>query len=275
MLQGTFIMWEKIEQALVEFHNDVLVILDCFDAGYLSNRGHAHAFEYLAACGDKSKTKVPGPESFTSALIWALKELKHNVPFTIQKLKDKIKAYPKLPDEQQPLVFNRPDHHTAGLICIAPLEGGVSPRQHRSSNPGSFTREEECFFVDLRLFFTKNLSANDGRHVAKMVSPAVKDKTLPLNAAHISVLGQGKINASRNLWSKLRHSVAFLQRLNKRPSEYNEELEDDHAVSSMRKRRKTRSVEGALRICSNTIDGKASPQPITPVSDDPKSDMDS
>jgi len=274
MPDGTYVMWEKVEQTLSEFHTDVLVIFDCCDAGYLSNRGTAHAFEYLAACGDKKQTKVPGPNSFTTALIWALRELKTATSFTTQALKDKIKAYPELPDKQEPLVFTRPEN-TAGPISIAPLGNMASTTHRRSSTVGLAPRPEECFFVDLRLFFNKNLSAPDGEHVAKMVSPAVRDKKLQFNATHVSVLKHGRLDAARARWSKARHSILFLKRLDRRPSEYeDDDVDDDDALSTSRRRAKNRPAEGISRRSQIPNAARIHARPATPVSDDHRSDID-
>ncbi|KAF9732659.1 hypothetical protein PMIN01_09517 [Paraphaeosphaeria minitans] len=118
--KGTFIMWERAEHILQEFKHDHLVILDCCDAGFLSNRGPRHAFEYLVACEGKKRTNEPGKHSFTTALIWALKKLKSEAPFTMLELKDRIERYEDFPTEQKPLVFARADH-IAGPISFAPV----------------------------------------------------------------------------------------------------------------------------------------------------------
>ena len=84
-------------------------------------------FEFLAAVeGHDGTTKPPGPESFTTALIFALKELvkeKDEGRFTTDELLRKIKNdAPKFPDYQTPAMSNRDNKHfSAGRIMLHPL----------------------------------------------------------------------------------------------------------------------------------------------------------
>ena len=90
-------------------------------------------FEYLAAVeGHDGTTKVPGPESFTTALIFALKRLvkeKDEGRFTTDELLRKIKTEaPKFPKDQTPAISNRDNKHfSAGRIMLHPL------RHHKPS----------------------------------------------------------------------------------------------------------------------------------------------
>jgi hypothetical protein len=254
--KGTYIMWDRAEHILQEFKHDHLVIFDCCDGGFLSTRGARHAFEYLVACEGKKKTRLPGPHSFTSALIWALKELKPMAPFNMQTLKDKIKQYEDFPNDQEPLVFARPDH-VAGPISMAPIANVSENPVGRSSNGFSNIGPEERSFVDLRLFFTKDICTEDAMHVASMISPAVQSRNLEFNATHVSVLDQGRtanLMKFRDHWRRARTSLGFLSRSRKRVKTSRSET-----IS-----RKSSKLEAEGRLVT----------PVTPISDDPRSETD-
>jgi hypothetical protein len=71
--------WAEVEIMLNRAEADVLVILDCCDAGVLFPREripHPEArrkFQYIAACKDGQRTRTAGLNSFTSSMIWVLK----------------------------------------------------------------------------------------------------------------------------------------------------------------------------------------------------------
>jgi hypothetical protein len=249
-------MWDRAEHILQEFKHDHLVIFDCCDGGFLSTRGPRHAFEYLVACEGKKRTWLPGPHSFTSALIWALKELKPFAPFTMQTLKGKIQQYEEFPKEQEPLVFARPDH-VAGPISMAPIAKIPEKPLGMRSKVLSHIGPEERSFVDLRFFFTKDISAEDAIHVANMISPAVQSRRLEFNATHVSVLDQGRIAnlmKFRDHWRRARTSLSFLSRSRKRAKTSRSETTS----------RKSSKVEAEDRLVT----------PVTPISDDPRSETD-
>lgn len=82
-------------------------------------------FEYLAASVFNGKTAVPGDESFTSALIYALKYLlnqKEEGRFTTVELLKVIKDHaPHFPKDQNPHISDRLEHGRAGRIMLHPL----------------------------------------------------------------------------------------------------------------------------------------------------------
>ena len=85
-------------------------------------------FEFLAAVeGHDGTTKPPGPESFTTALIFALKELvkeKYEGRFTTDELLRKIMTdAPHFPKYQTPAMSNRDNKQfPAGRIMLHPLQ---------------------------------------------------------------------------------------------------------------------------------------------------------
>lgn len=83
-------------------------------------------FEYLAATKDHCTTDVPGPRSFTSALIYALTTLRQEKAegrFTTDELLRKIKTdAPDFPKDQTPVMSPRDKKNaSAGRIMLHPL----------------------------------------------------------------------------------------------------------------------------------------------------------
>ena len=78
-------------------------------------------------------TRVPGEDSFTSALIYALEALvEEKGMFTTVELLRKIKSHaPNFPSDQIPVLSDRRDDAQAGRIMLHPL--------HRNQEDGSRT----------------------------------------------------------------------------------------------------------------------------------------
>ena len=75
-------------------------------------------------------TPIPGPRSFTSALIFALKALlEEKGRFTTVELIGKIKGAPNFPKDQYPMLLNRSSNTLADRIILSPL--------HRNKTDGS------------------------------------------------------------------------------------------------------------------------------------------
>ena len=86
------------------------------------------SFEYLAATEEMGFTKVPGEDSFTAALIYALEALveeREDGRFTTVELLNKITFdAPHFPKDQKPKLFNREKgkESSAGRIILHPLK---------------------------------------------------------------------------------------------------------------------------------------------------------
>ena len=108
-------------------------------------------FEYLAAT-NLDLTRHPGPDSFTSALIWALEGLADEGRFTTVNLLEKIMEYPGLPEEQKPILSNRnKDSNTlAGRIMLHPLKEAGSSIEN---SPKEETLEDLARRQILTLYF--------------------------------------------------------------------------------------------------------------------------
>ncbi|MCJ1287161.1 hypothetical protein MMC26_006509 [Xylographa opegraphella] len=87
-------------------------------------------FEYLAATGPMHGTPVPGKDSFTSALVYALtalREGKDGGRFTTVELLNKIRSgAPSFSREQTPVLSDRINQDPAGRIMLHPVTSGGS-----------------------------------------------------------------------------------------------------------------------------------------------------
>ncbi|KAL8819994.1 MAG: hypothetical protein Q9223_001699 [Gallowayella weberi] len=113
-------------------------------------------FEYLAAAKAHGLTGVPGPTSFTRALIYALKALvkeKKEGRFTTDELLRKIKTdAPEFPRDQEPVISDRNNKKTsAGRIMLHPLRHNSAARQpsHEESSAKDVTQYVMTLHFDL------------------------------------------------------------------------------------------------------------------------------
>ena len=94
--------------------------------------GTSKAIEYLAATKAHEYTRGPGKESFTSALIFALKALrKERERFTTIELLRKINQYKDLPKDQKPVLSDRQESTSTanpGRIMLHPLPRSGQPK---------------------------------------------------------------------------------------------------------------------------------------------------
>lgn len=117
------VRWHVAEAALQETEADVFEIFDCCYASEFRNGNFSErSFEYLGACSSRSITAVPGPNSFTSGLIWALSQLaKERDMFTTSELTNKIKEKPGFPFDQDPVLKEKNGNASRKRIVLAPL----------------------------------------------------------------------------------------------------------------------------------------------------------
>ena len=94
-------------------------------------------FEYLAATKEMGTTKIPGPTSFTSALIYALEALvKEKGRFTTVELLRKItKDAPHFPKDQKPVLSDRREDELPGRIMLHPLKGDQEGSERTALTP--------------------------------------------------------------------------------------------------------------------------------------------
>jgi hypothetical protein len=152
------IVWNEAERLI---HNssrpDVLLILDCCHAGRLLNMRNRpqwseRIFEFLGATGPDGTTPLPGKESFTSALIWALEKLAdEGTRFMSSELLEKILEAPDFHrDGQVPCMSQRGPHCVRRLI-LEPMASGTE--KSRSNPEGRRDEASEPFKYCLNLQF--------------------------------------------------------------------------------------------------------------------------
>lgn len=147
------VAWDSAERILEHADGDILGIFDCCNAGHLSQFRRAPLrFEYLGACGSDQTTQGPGPDSFTSALIWALEQLSRDGPFSTSALQRKIIHAPKFPKKQVPHLGPRLCAPT-DFIMLAPHE---LPKETGSSDKQSNAPKPSIAYdsFDLRIYVT-------------------------------------------------------------------------------------------------------------------------
>ena len=163
----TSIVWSKVEPAIQNTDADVLLIFDCCHAGRLcyTRSGPDSYFEFLGACAHHETTRGPGDESFTSALIWALKQLaKKEEAFNTSELRRMITKYPRWPPEQIPVLADRVRSGDHIFISRKGLEpGSAKQAPSKSEREQQFLQKE---FIDLRFHFDGKVSSDHFVHTA-------------------------------------------------------------------------------------------------------------
>lgn len=96
-------------------------------------------------------TQLPGQDSFTSALMYALKELvKEKGRFTTVDLLRKIQNHEEFPKDQTPVLSDRKDNVLAGRIMLHPL--------HKTQKDGSPTESSSEESLNLNPFKRKTVT---------------------------------------------------------------------------------------------------------------------
>ncbi|CAG8971603.1 hypothetical protein HYALB_00007996 [Hymenoscyphus albidus] len=194
------IIWGSTEHNIRHATSDILVIFDCCHAAQLEKNvrsaKHRRAYEYLAATSAGSTTNRPGPTSFTTAMIWAMKSLvETGEGFTIQRLLHTIiNEAPDFPDDQ----FPRQSEGVSSCLrklTLTPLK--VDTKHESISNEA---RDEEGPTTDLSLRFVFN-------------SPSVSPTLISHLAKEIS-------NCLSN--DQLKGSMVVWEGLNTRPAQFDE-----------------------------------------------------
>ena len=127
-----------------------------------ANQLIARAFEYIAATQHNKRTAVPGNESFTSALTWALENLLVEKPqgrFTTAELLSKIKnGANDFPRDQEPILFSREDTSACGRIMLHPLDDGN--KRPLSPEPNSPLEESKKHTLTLHFDLSDKMDIN-------------------------------------------------------------------------------------------------------------------
>ncbi|OCL06507.1 hypothetical protein AOQ84DRAFT_390144 [Glonium stellatum] len=179
------IAWGSAEHSLKMTEADFLVIFDCCDAGTLwsQSRSPRRCFEFLGACEGEGTTPKPGPHSFTSALIWALKELRARPSFQSSELRKKIESAPNFSKAQRTSLFPR----------FAPSQEHIWITPHDCANsqvlepPNGEYRDAGNEYLDLRFHFHHHLDESDIINTAKAISHLMNDTDCDFSARRVSL----------------------------------------------------------------------------------------
>lgn len=202
------------------------------------------SFEYLAATHEMGSTKVPGIDSFTSALIYALESLveeSEDGRFTTVELLNKIKLEaPHFPKDQNPMLINREKKFSAGRIMLHPIQ--------KQGSDDELSRKE---VTSLDPFKAESLILHF-------------DFSKKPSRAYIEMFGRGlneiferDVNINQVRWGGIRQSMAG--RVAKR---FRDTLERNRRAS-MRLQQANASVGS-----SNAKLAESAPDPLTPASSD-------
>lgn len=161
------IVWHEAEQLI---HNasrpDIFLIFDCCHAGRVLNMRDRPAwseriFEFLGATGPDGTTPLPGKDSFTSALIWALEELAdEGARFMSSELLEKILKAPNFDRDGQVPCMNARGPHCVRKLILEPMSS--EPENPHSRPEGRRDEQSEPFKYCLNLQFLLPDAPTDG-----------------------------------------------------------------------------------------------------------------
>ncbi|KAL9621322.1 MAG: hypothetical protein Q9160_004213 [Pyrenula sp. 1 TL-2023] len=161
------VAWTSVEKCLKDVDAaDILVVFDCCHAGAL-NADHRtpYRFEFLGACNNGEVTPKPGKNSFTSAMIWALKDLLKTQPgFGSIDLSRKIKDYDGL--KCNPVLFPRFQQQSAVPVWIEPMSTLEEPqaKRFRPEQNEDVAANATIDWFDLRFHFERGQEDRDIEH---------------------------------------------------------------------------------------------------------------
>ncbi|KAE9365616.1 hypothetical protein N431DRAFT_563478 [Stipitochalara longipes BDJ] len=223
--QFSHITWNLVEANLRTTRADVFLIFDCCHASDLGRDSvlNSRSFEYLAA-STSSYTRSPGKESFTSALIWALKKLARqsaqatsqaSTMFTTSKLAKTICDCPDFPQGQSPSLTTR-DIDAWQHIILAPLpREGVSTRTPTPSREHENDDEEEDEdykpipqFLSLTFQFKHKQDAMQFKKLADHLKKFMKVDNTSLENVQWGGIWSGEAQQPSHRW---RHAISRLR----------------------------------------------------------------
>lgn len=170
------VIWNYAEANLQYLRADVFEIFDCCHAGDLGRgRGFStRQFEFLGATSAGATTRGGGKHSFTSGLIWALKQFaKNNERFTTSQLTKKIKECPDFPIEQVPVLYER-NASSVERIVLAPLPAYGELRETGGEESDNVSKNREL--LDLKFILDKCPTEGEIIELAKGVNMMIQTK---------------------------------------------------------------------------------------------------
>lgn len=191
----------------------MLVIFDsCFASNLYKGRQQKvnRAYELLCASGHDKLTAGPGPKSFTTALIWSLKELLEeckDTPFPTKQLCDKINLHPMRRGCQGHIwPYNRRYDRT---IALTPLKNTLDERKRE------FSLVKTRATLSLRLSLTvDDLSDDEIRTMARALCKGVKK----MEVSVVKRIDWSRLQSSRgtNSFANVGRAVASLYKYGKK-----------------------------------------------------------
>jgi hypothetical protein len=158
------------------------------------------SFEFLGACSTGNVTRSPGPESFTTALIWALKDLNQmQGRFTVSELTRKIREAPGFPSDQKPVHFDRAAHGIERIL-LTPL--AVVGDNNDAPSPVSNDTTPQGL-LQLNFIFAELPSRKMIEKFATTLNRAMKKEQMPINRiawGGLSSWGGSELSVNGNLY---------------------------------------------------------------------------
>lgn len=180
----------------------MFAIFDSCNAGHLCQPRGPVRYEILGACSAGQVTDPPGDSSFTSALIWALKELKSEQKgyFGTPELQRKIVEAPNLPKSQQPPLAHRTspslDH-----IVIAPYQENDDSAAALALTPSGESEPRISEYIDVRLHFSEPITDDHIKRTAEILKDLISPKSRNDSVIDgISYLGRVKVQRLASWW---------------------------------------------------------------------------
>lgn len=172
-------MWNEAECLINDIDADMLLVFDCCHAGQLAGTNTRefsnHIFEFFGATQANGITRAPGADSFTSALIWALRALSKDADgFTTSQLYAKILKAPDFPLDsgQRPCLTER-GYHSLRRLRIAAVP---DTKTELDATPIRATEEpvEIEYFLNLSFLFTKCPTPDDVSHLCNCLREVIQ-----------------------------------------------------------------------------------------------------
>lgn len=163
---------------------DVLLIFDCCFAGKLSGTLDSRAFntknfEFLGATASNGLARLPGKESFSRALIWALNQLADEKDgFTTSRLYSKIIDAPDFPNHEQTPTLSERRGHCLKRLVLAPLDPNDDLPSNVSPVEGQDQEDSFQYSLTLQLLFPKLLSNTEMEVMCKGLKELIRAEEL-------------------------------------------------------------------------------------------------
>jgi len=138
-------------------------------------------FEFLGSTAANGYARIPGKESFTTALIWALKALAEENEedgFTTSQLYSKILKAPDFPSEEQTPTLSERRGHCSRRLMLAPLPSNEQPYTEISETGDVDEANKPLLSLNLQFLLPIDLSENDVEDMCDGLQNLVKYREL-------------------------------------------------------------------------------------------------